>query len=402
MLPYYTSNGLIEAVKRKISVPLTQVTFNDQNILNFAYEELMLEQVPSILQFHEEYLVYKLDIDLIPNQSRYAIPDRAIGMRLRDVFYIDVSGQICQMSRISPDDRNFYEISAGPIRYPIHYYVENNSIILVPKVSSNPVGHLQMSYYLRPNSLVPDDQAAICQSFSKTVTIVNSNIVAGDTLSLGTALTITAGTDFAIGTSDSETSTNLTTYINSLNNPDLSALSSNAVTTIIYTDRNLSLSTSNTSAFVIQTTITVDCPSIPDKILDRTMVDILQTGAGHSTLAYDVLMGLNTVSGTSLTFTESQLPTDFAVGDYICARFESIIPQIPTDLHNLLAERTCSRILASMGDFEGMGTTDAKIKKLEDRQTIILDNRVDGATLKVTNFNGLLRNTRTGLRGRRR
>ena len=52
--PYYTSNALIEAVKRNISFPISQVTFSEEDILTFADEEMFLEQVPSILQFHEE------------------------------------------------------------------------------------------------------------------------------------------------------------------------------------------------------------------------------------------------------------------------------------------------------------------------------------------------------------
>ena len=398
--PYYTSNTLIDAIKRKIAVPLTQVTFDDQDILDFAYEELMLEQVPSILEYNEEYYVYKKQIDLIAGQSKYSIPDRAIGMKLRDVFYINTQNQICQMSRISPDDKNFFEISSGPIIYPIHYYVENNSIILVPAVRDTVVGKLELSYFLRPNSLVPDEEAAICSSFSKNITVDITNLVAGDTVTIGSYV-ITADTDFVIGVNNSTTALNLSNYINSLNDPDLIAVNNNELCSLTFYNRNLSVISSNSLGLAIQSNIIVNSPAVPSKITDRSLVDILQTDAGHITLAYDVLLGVNSVSPTSIMFTEAQLPKDFVVGDYICARFESIIPQVPTDLHTLLAERTCSRLLSSLGDYEGMGVTDSKIKKLEDRQTNIMDMRVDGSPMKVTNFNGLLRNTRTGIRGRR-
>ena len=36
--PYYTSNTLIEAVKRKMAMPISQVTFSDADILAFADE----------------------------------------------------------------------------------------------------------------------------------------------------------------------------------------------------------------------------------------------------------------------------------------------------------------------------------------------------------------------------
>ena len=69
--PYYTSSSLISAVKRKASIPVAQVTFSDEDILAFANEELYLAQVPSILQYHEEYFVYTKETPLIPDISRY-------------------------------------------------------------------------------------------------------------------------------------------------------------------------------------------------------------------------------------------------------------------------------------------------------------------------------------------
>ena len=376
MKPYYTSNSLIYAVDRKISTPFTQYTFSPQDVLDFAYDELMSEQVPSIMQYHEEYFVYKK-------------------------FYVDSQGQLCQMSRISPDDKNFFEVSSGPIIYPIHYFLENNQIVIVPAIQSAPTGKLQMSFFLRPNKLVPDEMAAICSSFSKTITVDNTTIVSGNKLNIGT-LVIEAGVNFPIGINSSATALNLTTYINNLNNPDLEAVNNGAICNLIYSDRNLKVSADNKLGFKVQTdSITINCPSVPEGITGRSYVDILQMDGGHSTLNYDVFLGANTVSQTSITVPEKHLSKDFILGDYICARYQCIVPQIPTDLHSLLAERVCSRLLASMGDVDSANDTEQKINRLESRQSVMMDNRVDGSPQKVTNFNGLLRNRRTGFRGRR-
>lgn len=84
--PWMTSDDLIESIKRKISFPVYQTTFSDQDILDFATEELMISQVPSVMQFHEEFFVTTRDVTLKPNKTKYPIPDRAIGMKLRDLF----------------------------------------------------------------------------------------------------------------------------------------------------------------------------------------------------------------------------------------------------------------------------------------------------------------------------
>lgn len=394
--PYYTSETLIEAVKRNIAFPIAQVTFSKEDILRFADEELMLAQVPSILQYHEEYLVYTQTTAIVANKSKYQVPSRAIGMRLRDLFYVDTQGQLCEMSRINPDDKSAFSISSGASTFPIHYYLENNNIVIVPEVGANPVGSLQFSYYLRPNSLVVDEKAAISSSFSKTVTVANATLVTGDTLTVN-GLTLTADTEFAIGATSGDTANNIVTYLNSLMDPDLTASVTSSIVTLIYADRTNVVTTSNTTALAIQATITVNTSTVPTDIVDGALVDILQTDAGHNTLAFDVRLTNNAVSSTSITFTESQLPQDFVAGDYICNQYECIIPQIPTDLHTLLSERTCARILGAQGDADGLKTANEKIGKLEAGQAVILDNRVEGSPMKVLNRNGLLRNGRSGI-----
>jgi hypothetical protein len=395
--PYYTSNTLIEAVKRKMAIPIAQVTFSDDDILSFANEEMFLEQVPSILQYHEEYLVFNQDVPLVADQSRYAIPNRAIGMKLRDVFYRDAGGQLIQMSRINPDDRSFFEVNSNTSPVPVHYYLQNNTLVITPEVRQQATGTLIFSYYLRPNSLVVDDQAAICTSFTKTITVDNSLIVAGDVLTIGSS-SIVADTDFTIGVNSSTTASNIAAFLASVVSSGISVSSANNVVLVSYPSRGLSITSSNAAALAVQSTITIDVVAVPDSIVAGGLIDILQTDGGHSTLDYDVLLAPNSVGPTSITLSEDQLPSDFIVGDYICAQYECIVPQVPTDLHNLLAERTCARILESLGDKEGLQAANTKISNLESKQATILDNRVEGSPLKILNRNGLLRTTS----GRRR
>ena len=399
--PYYTSNTLIEAVKRKMAMPISQVTFSDADILAFADEEMFLAQVPSILQYHEEYLVYEQLVPMVPKQSKYAIPTRAIGMKIRDLFYRDLAGQLVQMSRVNPDDRSFFEVNSNTTPIPIHYYVQNNQIIITPAVTQNATGNLVFTYYMRPNSLVTDDQAAICEKFSKDVTIVNNNAIIQSgqnqtTISIG-SYSLKAGTDFAVGTNSSITASNLSAAISALNPLEITTILNSNIITVFYKNRNTAVTSNTTSAITVQSTITMHIPdtnSIPDSIVPGGMVDIIQSDGGHSTLNFDVVLQASDISASSLTFKESDLPQDFVVGDYVCAQYQCIIPQVPTDLHNLLAERTCARILESLGDKDGLQAANLKINELEQRQATIIDSRVEGSPLKVLNRTGLLRASR--------
>jgi hypothetical protein len=378
-------------VKRKASIPISQNTFSDDDILKFANEEMFLAQVPSIMEFHEEYLVHDQLVPLVANQSKYAIPNRAIGMKLRDVFYKDINNNTIEMSKLNPDDRaQFQSINNSIGSNPYYYFLQANNLIVFPSVGPNVTGSLLFSYFLRPNSLVANNRAAICQSFSKYLTL-NSNLTAGDKILIDT-LTFIADTDFAIGANSSITAANIIAAINA--DATYTAAANSNIVTIVYDTRSTEVSAVS-SSITVQSTITLNFDAVPSNITEGSRVDILQTDGGHSMLNFDVKLGTGAVSSVSITFNESDIPSDFIVGDYVCSQYECIIPQVPSDLHNLLAERTCARILESMGDNEGLKIVNLKIQEQEARQADILDNRVDGSPLKVLNTHSLLRLNRS-------
>lgn len=179
---WMTSDDIIASVKRRISFPTAQQTFTNDDILAFANEELLTSQLPSILQYHEEYYVYKVKVPLVSNVSRYAIPDRAIGMRLQDLKWSDQDGNFFDMTRISSTDKGFFQRSTGANQQIHKFYVEGNDVILTPQVVDGPTGALNFFIFIRPNQLVDNTRAAFIKSFMQTITL--SGVSGGDTLYL--------------------------------------------------------------------------------------------------------------------------------------------------------------------------------------------------------------------------
>ena len=97
----------------------------------------------------------------------------------------------------------------------------------------------------------------------------------------------------------------------------------------------------------------------------------------------------NGISDQALS--NAEVPGLFAVGDYICSASECIIPQVPSDLHNGLAERTCGRILAALGDQAGLQNVNTKLGEVNAAQGTLLDNRSEGNGMKITARHSLLR-----------
>lgn len=315
MLGYLTSNTLIESAKRKALIPTNQSTFKEADFLAFASEELKMGLLPTILQLHEEFYVYAEKISLVSKKSRYGIPYRAIGGKLRDVFYQDTAGNLVEMSRISPDDRAAFQGSAVATNY-IFYYIEGNDIVLTPSVEAA-VGNLVVSYYMRPNDLVSETRVGIIQNIN---------------------------TDDAAGT---------TTY---------------------YLDR------------------------IPSGFSTTLKYDLLQSKPGHKTRRYDLSSTAINVINKTITFNTVDIDTETETGDHVAFAGECIIPQCPTDLHSILAQRVAARCLEALGDTQGLTNANTKLQELEQKTTILVDQRVDGAPQKIVNRNGILGSSRFGRR----
>lgn len=423
--PWYTSSDLIESVKRKISTPTYQSMLSEDDILKFCNEEMKDSMIPNILRIHEEYFVSSEGAKLKPNVSRYSIPNRAIGMKLRDLFYGDGQplpelpfGTLSELVRVNADDKAYFDGRSELTTLLAKYYLEGNDIVLVPKVGPSPIGYLVFYYFFRPNQLVLEDRAHVISNFTKNIVVTNSNIQDGDTVTFeftddtdsiqSVSLTAVAGvpTDlnqFQIGVGSATTGSNLTTAIN--NHPVLglyftadNGTPATATVKIDYSHVSFSISASKPLALLVSARIGLESTTaVPANITERSYIDILQTLPGHKTLKYDVVVPVGGISANVLYLNPSDVGENVEIGDYICSRNECIIPQIPTELHSALAERAAARILASQGDREALAESKDKIAELETKEPTLLSNRVEGSAQTVFNKFSLLR-----LKSRRR
>lgn len=409
--PWMTSRDLVNSVKRKISVPISQNTFSEQDILDFASEELLLAQVPAIMTYHEEYFVQAIKVPLEPHKTRYQIPDRAIALKLRDVAYLDSSNNLFEMTRVNADDKSYWQRSFGFNGISYRFYIEGNDLVMTPNPGEFSDGFLVFYVFFRPNHLVDNSRACTIQNFQKEV--VMSSVVAGDNLRINNTnfeavASSPTGTQFLVGGTDSDTASNL---VSVLNTNGFDATSSTATVVISYTDISTTFTTLTDSTILISANTGINCDQIPTTYTDPTtglvsdlyqdgeLIDILQTRPGHKTRKWDVQIPANGISGTVFILDPEDIPSDLVVGDYICLSNECIIPQIPTDLHSGLAERTCARILASLGDQQGLNNSLGKLQEITMGESRLLNDRVDGSPQKVLARHSLVRyNKRLGFR----
>lgn len=404
--PWKTTNDLIEMVQRKIAVPIYQGTFSNQDIINFLNEEMTISQLPSVLSYHEEYYVTSMAVPLVLGQSRYPIPNRAVAMRLRDIKFQDQSGNIFDMTQIKAEDKAFFQQSIGQNEPVYKFYIEGNDIVLTPKFVQNPTGGLVFYFYIRPNQLVEDSNAALISTFTKNLVISNnaqiipasSSVTVGFTV-FNPSLAPQSNTDFLVGATAANTATNLAAAITSFfSTGNIVAVANSATVTVTENDAKPTMAANiNNGCYTLDSFTTINFTgTIPTSVSGSTLVDILQYMPGHTIRSWDIKPV--SVGTTTMAIADNILPQTLLPGDYICAQNQCIIPYLPPDLHIALAERACARLLAAQGDTQGLQAQNAKIQEIDQRQNQIIADRSESTPIKLNARKSILRYTKMSRR----
>ncbi len=125
--------------------------------------------------------------------------------------------------------------------------------------------------------------------------------------------------------------------------------------------------------------------------------DFYSSSSPSNILKKDIeLLSINTDANT-VTINEEDLPPDLQIGDHMAFAGQCAIPQVPSDLHPMLAQLVACRILESMGDTQGLQNALAKLAQMKNAAGILIDNRVEDAPRKIVNRHSILR---TGVLGR--
>jgi hypothetical protein len=131
--------------------------------------------------------------------------------------------------------------------------------------------------------------------------------------------------------------------------------------------------------------------AVPTVITSSTPIDFLQTKGGHKTLGIDITPTLANIATKIINVAPASIPTTLIVGDMIALAGETMIPQIPDELHSVLAQRVACRALEAQKDTEGLQSANAKLQEMEMNLGIVIDNRTEGQPQKVNNLRGPLR-----------
>lgn len=147
MLPQYTTTQLIANIKRRCTVPTSQLTFTPEDFCELANDALQDEIVPLLMSTREEYFVEFEDIPT-PDTRQFPMPKNTTANKVRTVSYMQQSSPLVliNLPRIDLDVVAGY----GFINYNTlaGFYLQDDNICLYPDTSV-PTGTVIRVYFFR-------------------------------------------------------------------------------------------------------------------------------------------------------------------------------------------------------------------------------------------------------------
>jgi len=135
--------------------------------------------------------------------------------------------------------------------------------------------------------------------------------------------------------------------------------------------------------------ISVD--AVPSHFQAGMKIDFIMDISPNRIITYDITVQTVNSTNKTISFDVDDIPSTLVVGDHILLAKETIVPQIPVELHPVLAQLVAVACLESLGDINGLKIAQDKLMKMSVAAGILIDNRVEGSPVKVVNQHGLLR-----------
>lgn len=150
-----------------------------------------------------------------------------------------------------------------------------------------------------------------------------------------------------------------------------------------------------------QTTLVLD--SVPTAFSESgAKFDFISHRSPHSILCYDLTpVSINT---TTLVFNNDDLngrltetvqtgdiPIRLQAGDFITIAGETIVPNLPVEVHPVLAQLAAVYCLESLNDLDGLDRARQKLALMQQNTNELLHDRVENAPKKIVNRHGALR-----------
>lgn len=175
----YTSEALIEKVRRYENITADGTVYDDQQILDFINDEIELNTLSIIKSVREDYLIFTRDYSFGQNSdlSQIEIPNYTSGLALRDVYCLDNQGNFYNVPKLAPQEAasmNSFNYNSAWVQFA-GFYIQGNYLQLFPSTVSQGAT-FRLTFIRKPNTLILNQDAARIIAINGTlVTVDNPN-----------------------------------------------------------------------------------------------------------------------------------------------------------------------------------------------------------------------------------
>lgn len=381
------SKSLIKTIRRRAFIPRSQETFLDEDFLEMATEEINIGLMDQLIDARGDYLVYYTDQPFEQGKTQYNIPARAHGNKLRDVSIVDSNGvTIYELAQVTLDELIDFQ---GPYTFmvPNAFYIQNNKVILTSQ-AINPGYSVRMYFYMRPNQLVINERGGTIVQISTSQEIDNVNPKSGviTGISVGNPTTITSP-NHGLVSGDKIiliAGTNSTPSVDGVQ--EITIIDENSFTVPV----NVT-SPGNSGSWNKAVDVTVyGFTTLPKHFTQEYKYDITEGISPNRIKCYDMQCNtINTLMKT-VSFRTVDVSAEVSIGDYLTKEQETIVPNVPTEYHPIIAQRVAVACLEAMGDEQNKQSAERKLAQMEKAALRIITNRVEGAPKKIKQRHGTI------------
>lgn len=169
----YTTDGLIENIKRRGAIPADQSTYLPAEMIKMADDEMQIRLVPILFQSKADFFLTFSDVTTTSSLS-YDIPEAAFNRALHSIFFVDAAGNETELTYV-----DFNEETFAALDYPRGAcFTRGEKLHLFPRAF--PDRTLRLYYYRLPNRLVPTTEAAQVTAVDSGTGIVTTTGVPAD------------------------------------------------------------------------------------------------------------------------------------------------------------------------------------------------------------------------------
>lgn len=386
------SAALIKSIKRRGFIPESQETFTNDDFLEMATEKINIKLMSQLMEARGDYLVYHEDIPLVEGIQEYTIPNRAHGDKLREASIVDSNGKtVRELTQIEMDELSDYHSDYSTYTHLTPFYLQNNTLVLIA-TNYAPDTFIRMYFYLRPNKLVLEARAATAATVVSSTEVDTIAPLSGTitNIAVGGIITsashgLTSGDKVVIAGTDSTPSLNGTQTVTVI---DANTFSVPVSVTIAGTIGSFDLAADVT---------VISSVNFPKHFVSDLLFDIVSHTSPNKIKIYNIAANSVNNSLKTLSFRTSDITKNNIVqivkGNFITSAEETIVPNIPTEFHPLLAQMVSVMCMEGMADEAQKKSANDTLKEMERDILKIITNRVEGAPKKIKNRNGTLQAT---------